>query len=278
MKKRTRREFIKKLGKGLAAGLMVILIPKPLEAQRIHQIMPELDLPEWFNHYWVYIIDITKCIGCGACVQADKRENNVPPNFYRTWVERYQITDGDHVHIDSPKGGQYGFVPKEVDGQMVMRFKGRGGLAHEKEGEKFKSKISKGYFVPKMCNHCRNTPCVQVCPVNASYSSPQGVVLVDKKRCIGCGYCVQACPYGSRYIDPRDHTADKCTWCFHRITKGLLPACVSICPTGARKFGDLNDESAEVKKILAEEFTNVLKPELNTEPFCFYIMMDKAIR
>lgn len=277
-KKRTRREFIKKGAGGLAAGLLVLLIPKPLKAQRIHEITEEQEQPEWFYRYWVYIIDIEKCIGCGACVRADKKENNIPPDYFRTWVERYQISENNHVYIDSPKGGRDGFAPQKAAGHLIMSVRGSGGLSYEKTQKQYESKITNGFFVPKMCNHCRHTPCVQVCPVNASYMSPQGVVLVDNKRCIGCGYCVQACPYGSRYIDPRTHTADKCTWCYHRITRGLLPACVTVCPTGARKFGDLKDEDSEVKKILATTITNVLKPELNTEPFCFYIGLDKSVR
>ncbi len=245
MADKTRRDIIKA---GLG-GMLAVFIPKGLTAE---------ESPDWFEHYWVYIIDINACIGCGACVRADKRENDVPPAFFRTWVERYQVTEDDHVYVDSPNGGKNGFV--SVDNPAKD------------------AKPTKGFFVPKLCNHCRHTPCAQVCPVNASYISPQGVVLVDKQRCIGCGYCVQACPYGSRYIDPRTHTADKCTWCFHRITKGLQPACVTVCPTGARKFGDLKEKGSEIRKILSTALTNVLKPELNTEPFCFYIGIDKAVR
>ena len=74
--------------------------------------------------------------------------------------------------------------------------------------------------MPKLCNHCAHSPCVQVCPVGATFESPDGVVLVDKDYCLGCRYCVQACPYGCRYIDPRTRTVDKCTLCYHRITRG----------------------------------------------------------
>jgi len=207
------------------------------------------------DRYYAYVVDTTKCIGCGNCVRACKRENGVLEPYFRTWVERYEVTDDDRVYVDSPNGGYDGFKEQKVDGKVI-----------------------KSFFVPKLCNHCRNTPCVQVCPVHASYQSPEGLVLVDKKACIGCGYCVQACPYGSRYIDPRTHTADKCTWCYHRITKGLKPACVLSCPNGARKFGDLKDESSEVKKIIETERVAVLKQELHTEPFCFYLGYDRVIR
>lgn len=252
---KNRREFLKACVTAGAAGLWVMLIPRPADAQRVHQIDPSLKTPDWMNHYYAYVIDLRKCIGCGNCVRACKRENKVDERFFRTWVERYQITDDDHVSVDSPNGGYDGFT-----------------------GNVAKGKVTRAFFVPKMCNHCRNTPCTQVCPVHASYQTPEGVVLVDKKRCIGCAYCVQACPYGSRFIDPLTHTADKCTWCYHRITKGLLPACVTVCPTKTRRFGDLKDENDAIRELVHNELTNVLKPDLNTEPFCFYIGFDRAIR
>lgn len=251
----TRRKFMKLVGASAAWSIMVTIIPKTANAQRVHQIEKKMAVPEWMEHYWAYVIDTTKCIGCGNCVRADKRENKVAEHFFRTWVERYQLTDREHVYVDSPNGGHDGFHKSTVEGHVV-----------------------KAFFVPKMCNHCRNTPCTQVCPVHASYQSPDGVILVDKERCIGCAYCVQACPYGSRFIDPRTHTADKCTWCYHRITKGKLPACVTVCPTGARRFGDLKGEDSQIKKIIEEARVSVLKPELNTEPFCFYIGLDKVVR
>jgi len=252
--KETRRIFLKRLTTGCAGLLFGVLIPKKPGATKIPENKGD-DNQEWMNHYYSYVIDTTKCIGCGNCVRACKRENGVLTPYFRTWVERYQITDQGHVNIDSPNGGHDGFPPVKIEG-----------------------KVTKGFFVPKMCYHCRNTPCIQVCPVHASYASPQGVVLVDHKQCIGCGYCVQACPYGSRYMDPRTHTADKCTWCFHRITKGLLPACVQSCPAGARKFGDLKKADSAFKKLLQTERLNVLKPNLNTQPFCFYIGLDEAVR
>lgn len=276
--KKTRREFVKKMAASLAGAVLVVMIPKPVNAQRIHKIDVEKPLPDWMDHYYAYVVDTTKCIGCGACVRACKRENGVLDSFFRTWVERYIITDDDHVYIDSPNGGYDGFQPKEIKTHLVKSVIGSGGLPYEKERRQTKSKVSKGFFVPKICNHCRNTPCTQVCPVHASYQSPTGAVLVDKKRCIGCGYCVQACPYGSRYIDPRTNTADKCTWCFHRTTKELKPACVLVCPTGTRKFGDLKEADSEIKDLIQNLRVNVLKPELNTEPFCFYIGLDMAVR
>lgn len=252
MEMHDRREFLKKGAMAVAGGLLVLLIPKDVKAV-LRDDQADFD---WTEHYFAYLVDTTKCIGCGNCVRACRNENKVNEHLFRTWVERYAITDTDRVYIDSPNGGSDGFP---VDGKM--------------DGE-----VVKGFFVPKLCNHCRNTPCSQVCPVHASYITPGGVVLVDKEQCIGCGYCVQACPYGSRYIDPKTHTADKCTWCYHRITKGLAPACVSICPTGARRFGNLKEEGSKIKKLIETERVGLLKPQLNTEPYCFYIGLDRSVR
>ena len=107
----------------------------------------------------------------------------------------------------------------------------------------------KNFFVPKMCNHCADSPCTQVCPVGATFVTPDGVVLVDKKYCLGCRYCVQACPYGCRYIHPKKQTADKCTLCYHRITKGLTTACCESCPTGARQLADLKNPERSDPRI-----------------------------
>ena len=210
---------------------------------------------DWTKHRWVYLIDTTKCIGCGACVRACRAENDVPVGFYRTWIERYTIPPNGEALVDSPEGGEHGFHP----------------MPEEAEG-------GKSFFVPKMCNHCAATPCTQVCPVGASYQTLDGAVLVDGERCIGCGYCVQACPYGSRYLDPRTHTAGKCTWCYHRLTKGLKPACVEICPVGARVIGDRKDPDDPINEILATRRIHVLQPELLTKPQCNYLGLDGEVR
>jgi Fe-S-cluster-containing dehydrogenase component len=136
----------------------------------------------------------------------------------------------------------------------------------------------KAFFVPKLCNHCEKTACTQVCPVGASYITKDGVVLVDNDRCIGCGYCVQACPYGSRFINKETHKADKCTLCYHRITKGLKPACVEVCPNGARIFGDLMDPKSDISLLLRERRYTLLKPDMGTHPKCYYLGLDVEVR
>jgi Fe-S-cluster-containing dehydrogenase component len=125
-------------------------------------------------------------------------------------------------------------------------------------------------FAPKQCNHCDNPPCVKPCPTGATYRTEDGLVLVDAKKCIGCGACIVSCPYGARYSNPVTGAADKCTFCAHRIYQGRLPACVEACPTRARIFGDLNDENSEMRKMVSGASTQVLKPETGAKPQIFY--------
>jgi Fe-S-cluster-containing dehydrogenase component len=119
---------------------------------------------------------------------------------------------------------------------------------------------------------------VQVCPVGATYRTKDGVVLVDPKHCVGCGYCIQACPYAVRFMNPETHTADKCTLCYHRLTKGLKPACVAACPVQARQLADMKDQFDPVRKRIMTERVAVLQPELLTEPSCYYLALDKEVR
>ncbi len=210
---------------------------------------------DWSKHDYVYLIDTRKCIGCGSCVRACSQENNVPAEYFRTWVERYRVPRKGEPLVDSPNGGMDGFEP-EVTGQA----------------------ITKAFFFPKLCCHCTNTPCVQLCPVGASYRTRDGVVLVDETRCIGCGYCVQACPYGSRFIHPATKVASKCTLCYHRITRGLQTACIQACPVGARLLGDTKTIGDRVAEIIATERVQILQPQLLTKPNCYYLGLSKEAR
>ena len=132
---------------------------------------------------------------------------------------------------------------------------------------------------------CELSPCTTVCPVGATYRTADGVILVDETRCIGCGYCVVSCPYGARYIVPAGErtptgvagVADKCTFCYHRITRGQKPACVDVCPVGARKFGDLNDPNSDVNVALRQESSRVLRPQLGTKPRVFYLGLEDEL-
>ena len=133
--------------------------------------------------------------------------------------------------------------------------------------------------VPRLCNHCDQPPCVDVCPVGATFKHTDGTVLVNGDRCVGCAYCVQACPYDARFINHHTGKADKCTFCSHRVEAGLLPACVETCVGGARIFGDATNPDSEISKRLkaAGSTLRVLKPEAGTQPNVFYIGLDESL-
>lgn len=208
------------------------------------------------EHLYGMGIDVSKCIGCGRCVEACKTENEVPrePFYFNTWIERYVLKASGETTVESPNGGIGGFSPSLTEKGILRTF-----------------------FVPKLCNHCANAPCVQVCPVGATFITPDGVVLVDKDYCIGCRYCIQACPYGARYLHPKTRTAEKCTFCYHRVTKGLVPACVEVCPTGARIFGDVRLRTSPLARFRRFNVLRVLKPHLNTEPKVYYANLDGEV-
>jgi Fe-S-cluster-containing dehydrogenase component len=121
------------------------------------------------------------------------------------------------------------------------------------------------------CNHCTHAPCVSNCPTGASHVNAGGTVIVDYDRCSGCKACLAACPYGARYIHTTGYI-DKCTFCLHRVERGLSPACVSNCPTKALTFGDLADPNSEVLGLLRKRQHKVLKPELGLEPNHFFLL------
>jgi Fe-S-cluster-containing dehydrogenase component/formate-dependent nitrite reductase membrane component NrfD len=120
------------------------------------------------------------------------------------------------------------------------------------------------------CNQCAHAPCVTACPTTAMFKRPDGIVDFDKSICIGCKACMAACPYDAIFINPEDHSAEKCNFCAHRIDVGLEPACVVVCPTQAILIGDMNDPSSYVGQIINREPVNVRRPEKETLPKLFY--------
>ncbi|MBM4352980.1 MAG: 4Fe-4S dicluster domain-containing protein [Deltaproteobacteria bacterium] len=120
------------------------------------------------------------------------------------------------------------------------------------------------------CNHCQHPACVTACPTGASHVNEGGAVLVSAHKCSGCKACMAACPYDARFVHPDGHI-DKCTFCLHRTAGGGLPACVSVCPTGALAFGDLNDPDSPVWKLLASRAYEVRHPETGLEPNLFFL-------
>ena len=125
-------------------------------------------------------------------------------------------------------------------------------------------------FQVTRCNQCADSPCTDVCPTMAMHRRPDGIVDFDKSICIGCKACIAACPYDAIFINPEDHTAEKCNFCAHRIDVGLEPACVVVCPTEALMIGDMNDPGSRVSQMVHREPVAVRRPEKETRPKLFY--------
>jgi Fe-S-cluster-containing dehydrogenase component/formate-dependent nitrite reductase membrane component NrfD len=125
-------------------------------------------------------------------------------------------------------------------------------------------------FQVTRCNQCADAPCVAACPTQAMYRREDGIVDFDKSICIGCKACMAACPYDAIFINPEDHSAEKCNMCAHRLDIGLEPACVTVCPTEAILVGDLNDPGSQVARIVGREPVQVRRPEKEVGPSVFY--------
>ena len=206
--------------------------------------------------HWGMVINLDPCIGCEYCLRACCAVNDVNPEKPGILWSRKKPPPALHSYFTRP------------------------------------------------CLHCQNAPCVEVCPVKATYHRDDGLVMMDYDRCIGCRYCEVACPYDARQFNWKAYTAEnpyvptwgmpeverrprgvveKCTFCIHRIDAGLksgmmpgedpaaTPACVSICPVGARHFGNLKDPESRISKLIAENPTIRLREELGHEPSVYYI-------
>ncbi len=272
-----RRKFIK-AGAGLGVGAATMGVfngkgkGKAFAGDKEPATFPDQDSSEV---RWGFLIDMNRCTGCNACAVACKTEYDVRLGRFRDGVITYD--EGNYPD-------------------------------------------AKRHFAPWLCNQCKKPSCLEnsqgeaVCPVEpvlgtlnfpngtavsywarATYQRPDGLVLIDQDRCIGCGKCVTACPYQVRYLDPvkaaggdpssygftisNPKAADKCTFCTHRLEKGVVPACVNTCPAGARLVGNLNDTTSEINTRITAGGTDVsvIMESVGTEPKVFYIKLNADV-
>lgn len=211
-----------------------------------------------------YALDLSRCIGCRRCVYACVRENNQSRDPQIQWI---RVLEMEKVKGIDFEGANPYYNPERVPDPDH-------------------------FYVPVACQQCREPQCTRVCPVGATWQEPDGIVVIDYDWCIGCRCCMAACPYGARHfnwgepalpkaeVNPNMHylgnrprprgVVEKCTFCVQRVRLGRYPACVEICPVGARKFGNLLDPGSEISLILRQKRVFVLKAELKTEPKFYY--------
>lgn len=211
-----------------------------------------------------YALDVSRCVGCRRCVYACVEENNLSRDPQVHWIRV--------LEMDKDRGIDFGHANAYYDAETVPR------PGH--------------FYLPVACQHCRDAPCVRTCPTGATWTEPDGIVVIDYDWCIGCRCCMSACPYGARHFNwgepsvpaevfnPDTHVlgnrprargvVEKCTFCIQRVRKGRYPACVEVCPVGSRKFGNLLDPTSEIRWILEHKRVFVLKAELNTRPRFYY--------
>ncbi len=198
-------------------------------------------------------IDLDTCVGCHACAVACKEWNGE------------SLMAGPLPDYDA-----YG---KEVAGVWLNRIRN---YEHGTYPD------TKTVNVPMSCLHCEEAACVTVCPTGASYKRPDGIVLVDPEKCMGCNYCAWACPYGARELDQNAGVMKKCTLCVDRIYDEKLlpedrqPACVLACPTSARLFGDFDDPQSAVSQAAATRGMAPMLGELGYKPVNQYLAPREA--
>jgi Fe-S-cluster-containing dehydrogenase component len=211
-----------------------------------------------------YALDISRCIGCRRCVYACVEENNQSRDPQVHWIRV--------LRMDKAHGVDFAHADEYYEAEQVPE-----------EGK---------FYVPVACQQCEDAPCTKVCPTGATWAEKDGIVVIDYDWCIGCRCCMAACPYGARHfnwktpsiaatdVNPSMHylgnrprqkgVVEKCTFCIQRVRAGRYPACVEVCPVGARKFGNLLDPDSEIRYIIEHKRVMVLKEELNTMPKFFY--------
>ncbi len=216
---------------------------------------------------YAMVIDVDRCLGCGACVAACIAENlnsnsgilefqpKPAPSILRGLLGVKTTTPPAEYFVEEADKETKGLVERDPEAakEKAQETVGRLWLrteVYEIIGGKYPNVDI--LFYHRICQHCDNAPCVTVCPTHASFQREDGIVLVDPNKCILCGSCVTACPYAARQVNLLLKTIDKCTFCAHRVDRGLLPACVETCPAHVRIFGDLDDPNSEVSRIVRE--------------------------
>ena len=260
----SRREFLKIAGVS-ALSLMAPTILCPAWAKE-KLIIPGGEFPESLSSLraltakrWAMAVDPSKCPdGCVDCIAACHGVHNVP-DFGNSKDEIKWIWREEFPRIFPEENHSY--LPKTARSMRPL----------------------------VLCNHCANPPCVRVCPTKATFQRPDGIVMMDYHRCIGCRLCMAACPYGARsmnYRDPRTFIAkinpdfptrtkgvvEKCNFCEERLVRGLAPACVQACPEKALVFGDIENPQSEIRLLLGVRFNLRRRASLGTKPQIYYIL------
>jgi len=219
---------------------------------------------------FVYALNLSRCVGCRKCVHACVEENNQSRSPEIQYIRVLEMPKGT---LNPEEGNHHYERPTKSDDH---------------------------FYMPVQCHQCQDPPCVKVCPIEATWQEDDGITVVDYDWCIGCRYCEAACPYWARrfnftkpeipaedinpdmsYLSNRPRkmgVMEKCTFCLHRTREGKMPACLEVCPVGARKFGNILDPSSEVSEILRTKRVFVLKEEVGTLPRFFYYFDERYPR
>ncbi|MCC7373997.1 MAG: 4Fe-4S dicluster domain-containing protein [Verrucomicrobiales bacterium] len=242
------------------------------KAEKEYGVRPNLhDVKPLDGVEFGYALNLTRCVGCRKCAHACLKENN---------QSREDVNDIEMSYIRVLEMNK-GAINLETSN-----------VYYDPETVPQKDK----YYMPVQCHQCRQSPCTKVCPVQATWQEKDGLVVVDYNWCIGCRYCMAACPYDARRFNYKKPTiskdainpnqaylsnrirpkgvVEKCTFCLHRTRNGKYPACLEVCPTGARVFGNLLDPNSEINYILNNKRVYILKEDVGTQPR-FYYFFDK---
>lgn len=258
-------EFLQKHYKELTPTEMQAVLERiAAEVEREYGKRPEIrDYKPMTGVQFVYCLNLTRCVGCRKCVHACVAENNQSRTPEIQYIRVVEMPNGTFDLERSEHEYQPPAVPRS----------GR-------------------YYMPIQCHQCRKPPCVKACPVEATWQEEDGITVVDYDWCIGCRYCEAACPYWARRFNwakphiPKDKlnlnmsylgnrprkkgVMEKCHFCIQRTRAGRYPACLEVCPVGARKFGNILDPESEVSHILRHRRVFVLKEEVGTMPRFYY--------